>query len=116
MSARGGRAWRVALAVAVAVNLVLLYWPRTAGPTDVPGLDKLVHAATFGSVANGCQTGSTSATSTGVGRLMTTPRAPSSSWSSRSTTERSKWESPRAGVATSSRPVSVAGAGAVTSP
>ena len=51
MSARGGRAWQVALAVAVVVHLVILYWPRTAGPTDVPGLDKLVHAATFGSVA-----------------------------------------------------------------
>jgi hypothetical protein len=51
VSARGGRAWRVAFAVAVAVNLLILYWPRTAGPTDVPGLDKLVHAATFGSVA-----------------------------------------------------------------
>ena len=51
MSARGGRAWQVALAVAVAVNLVILYWPRTAGPADVPGLDKLVHAATFGSVS-----------------------------------------------------------------
>ena len=51
MSARGGRAWQVALAVAVAVHLVILYWPRTAGPTGVTGLDKLVHAATFGSVA-----------------------------------------------------------------
>jgi hypothetical protein len=51
VSARDGRAWRVALAVAVVVHLVILYWPRTAGPTDVPGLDKLVHAATFGSVA-----------------------------------------------------------------
>jgi hypothetical protein len=51
VSARGGRAWRVALAVAVAVHLVILYWPRTAGPTDVTDLDKVVHAATFGSVA-----------------------------------------------------------------
>jgi hypothetical protein len=51
VSARGGRAWQVAFVVAVAVNLVILYWPRTAGPTDVPGLDKVVHAVTFGSVA-----------------------------------------------------------------
>ena len=42
--------------------------------------------STPGSVASGCQTGRTSATSTGVGRLITTPSAPSSSWSSTSTT------------------------------
>jgi hypothetical protein len=50
VSARGRRGWQVALLVAVAVQLVILYWPRPAGPTGVPGLDKLVHAAMFGSV------------------------------------------------------------------
>ena len=42
----------------------------------------------------------------GSGRLRTTPSEPSSSWSRRSTTARSKFGSARAGVATSSRPVS----------
>ena len=51
MNARGARGCRVAFAVALAVQLVVLYWPRPAGPTDVPGLDKLVHATIFGSVA-----------------------------------------------------------------
>jgi hypothetical protein len=48
---RGTRAWQVALAVAVAVNLVILFWPRPASPGGLPGLDKMVHLATFGSVA-----------------------------------------------------------------
>ncbi len=47
----GARAWRVALAVAVAVNLVILFWPRPASPGGLPGLDKVVHLATFGSLA-----------------------------------------------------------------
>ena len=47
-----------------------------------------------------------SPTPTGVGRLRTTPSEPSSSWSRSSTTARSKFGSARAGVATSSRPVS----------
>jgi hypothetical protein len=34
----------------VAVNLALLYWPRAPGP-GVGGLDKMVHLATFASVA-----------------------------------------------------------------
>ena len=38
---------RAALALAVAVNLVLLYWPRSPGAAGVPGVDKLVHLATF---------------------------------------------------------------------
>lgn len=49
----GSRAgfWRVALALAVAVNLVLLFWPRPASPGGLPGLDKVVHLATFASLA-----------------------------------------------------------------
>jgi hypothetical protein len=44
--------WRVAaLAVAVVVNLVILFWPRAPGGADVPGLDKVVHIATFGALA-----------------------------------------------------------------
>ena len=47
---RGGR-WLV-LAVAVAVNLALLYWPRAPGRARRrPRLDKVVHVATFASVA-----------------------------------------------------------------
>src|SRR6476660_5438731 len=45
--------WLV-LAVALAVNLALLYWPRAPGPgalDGVPDLDKVVHVATFASVA-----------------------------------------------------------------
>jgi hypothetical protein len=48
---RGARAWQVSLAVAVAVNLVILFWPRPASPGGLPGLDKVVHLATFGSLA-----------------------------------------------------------------
>jgi hypothetical protein len=47
--------WRwLVLAVAVAVNLALLYWPRAPGPgtlDGVPQLDKVVHLATFASVS-----------------------------------------------------------------
>lgn len=45
---------RLLLAVALVVQLAILYWPRVPGPPgllDVPGLDKLVHLATFASVA-----------------------------------------------------------------
>jgi len=45
--------WLV-LAATVTVNLALLYWPRAPGPDalgGVPDLDKLVHLATFASVA-----------------------------------------------------------------
>ena len=51
----GSRRWLV-LAVAVAVNLALLYWPRAPGPgalDGVPELDKVVHLATFASVVVG---------------------------------------------------------------
>ncbi len=48
---RGTRAWQVALALAVAVNLVILFWPRPASPGGLPGLDKVVHLVTFGSLA-----------------------------------------------------------------
>jgi hypothetical protein len=47
------RRWLV-LAATVAVNLALLYWPRAPGPgalDGVAGLDKIVHLATFASVA-----------------------------------------------------------------
>ena len=50
-SVGSSRRWRAAFAVAVAVNLVILFWPRPAGPDGLPGLDKLVHLATFGSLA-----------------------------------------------------------------
>ena len=45
--------WLV-LAVALAVNLALLYWPRAPGPgvlDRVPELDKVVHLATFAAVS-----------------------------------------------------------------
>lgn len=45
-----GRRGAVFLAT-LAVNLVLLYWPRGVGESAVPHLDKVVHAATFASVA-----------------------------------------------------------------
>lgn len=45
------RAWRWALAAAVALQLAVLYWPTAPGvPSGLP-LDKLVHAAVFGLVA-----------------------------------------------------------------
>jgi hypothetical protein len=43
--------WRAAFALALGVNLVLLFWPRPAGPDGLPGLDKAVHLATFGALA-----------------------------------------------------------------
>jgi hypothetical protein len=47
--------WRwAALGVALAVNLVILYSPQAPGPAalgGVPGLDKVVHVATFGVLA-----------------------------------------------------------------
>lgn len=61
---------------------------------------------TPGSPARSPQPSRMSPTSTGVGRFSTTPSEPSSSWSRSSTTARSKFGSARAGVATSSRPVS----------
>src|SRR5690606_17374832 len=61
---------------------------------------------TPGSPARSAQPSRMSPTSTGVGRFRTTPSEPSSSWSRRSTTARSKFGSARAGVATSNRPVS----------
>jgi VanZ family protein len=42
---------RAVLAVVVVVNLVILFWPRAPSETAVPGLDKVVHLATFGSLA-----------------------------------------------------------------
>jgi hypothetical protein len=48
---------RALLAVTVAVQLAVLYWPRTAGD-GLPYVDKLVHAAVFGAVAwAGCRAG-----------------------------------------------------------
>lgn len=37
--------------MAVAIQLVVLYWPSTGVGTGVPGLDKVVHVAVFGAVA-----------------------------------------------------------------
>ena len=52
----GGRG-RALLAVAVAVQLAVLYWPR-AGGGGLPYVDKLVHVAIFAAVAwAGCRAG-----------------------------------------------------------
>jgi hypothetical protein len=37
--------------LALVTNLVILFWPSPAGPDGVPGLDKVVHVATFGALA-----------------------------------------------------------------
>lgn len=43
---------RAVFAIAIIVNLVLLYWPRVDTPgTGVPHLDKLAHVAAFAAVA-----------------------------------------------------------------
>jgi hypothetical protein len=41
----------VLFALAVAANLVLLYWPRTVGAGGPPHLDKAVHLLAFAAVA-----------------------------------------------------------------
>jgi len=43
--------WRVALVLLVAVHLAVLYAPDTGGAPTFPGIDKVVHVATFASVA-----------------------------------------------------------------
>ena len=45
------RRWRVALVVLVVVHLAVLYAPDTGGAPTFPGIDKVVHVATFASVA-----------------------------------------------------------------
>lgn len=42
---------RAVFAVAVAANLVLLYWPRPDGGAGLPHVDKIVHVAAFMAVA-----------------------------------------------------------------
>src|SRR5205807_829788 len=69
---------------------------ETGPPTKITG----------GSAARRRQPGKGSDTSIPVGRLSTTPTAPSSPCSSTSTTVRSKFGSPMAGLATSRRPLS----------
>jgi hypothetical protein len=49
--ARSSTSDRVLLAVAVVVQLVVLYAPRAPSAASVPGLDKLVHVTVFGAVA-----------------------------------------------------------------
>jgi len=44
-------AWRVLLAVAVAGQLLVLYWPRPVPAGGLPYLDKAVHLAVFAAVA-----------------------------------------------------------------
>ena len=44
------RSWRIALVLLAAVHLAILYAPDTGGAPTFPGVDKLVHLATFGSV------------------------------------------------------------------
>jgi hypothetical protein len=43
--------WRWLLAAAVAVQLVVLYWPRPVDTGGGVGIDKVVHAALFAVVA-----------------------------------------------------------------
>lgn len=45
------RRWRVALVLLVGVHLVVLYAPDSGGAPAFPGIDKVVHVATFASVA-----------------------------------------------------------------
>ena len=45
------RAPDLALAAAVAVSAVVLFWPRAGAAGDVPHLDKVVHAAVFAALA-----------------------------------------------------------------
>jgi hypothetical protein len=42
---------RVTFAVAVAVNVLVLYWPSAPGTGGIPGLDKVVHVLVFLAVA-----------------------------------------------------------------
>jgi alkylation response protein AidB-like acyl-CoA dehydrogenase len=49
--AGSARVARAALAGAVAVNLLLLYWPRPVGGEGLPHLDKAVHLLAFAAVA-----------------------------------------------------------------
>ncbi len=51
MTAAATGRWRVALAVLVAVHLAVLYAPDTGGAPTFPAADKVVHVATFASVA-----------------------------------------------------------------
>jgi hypothetical protein len=49
---------RALLAVTVAVQLAVLYWPRAAAGGGLPYVDKVVHVAVFGAVAwAGCRAG-----------------------------------------------------------
>lgn len=48
---RGRQLWRVALVLLVAVHLAILYAPDTGAAPPFPGIDKVVHVATFASVA-----------------------------------------------------------------
>lgn len=45
------RGWRVALVLLVALHVAILYAPDTGGAPAFPGADKIVHVATFASVA-----------------------------------------------------------------
>lgn len=45
------RVWRVALAVALAVQLVILYSPEVAGAPQIAGMDKVVHVLVFAAPA-----------------------------------------------------------------
>ena len=53
MSTKG---WRLAFALAVVVNVAILYLPVSVGPpSSLPFLDKVVHATSFGLIAvTGC--------------------------------------------------------------
>lgn len=48
---RSNRLWRVALVLAVAVQLIALYLPRAPSGPPVTGLDKVVHVCIFAAPA-----------------------------------------------------------------
>jgi hypothetical protein len=52
LTATRGDGWaRAALVAAVAVNLVVLYWPRAVSDGGIPFADKIVHVGIFAAVA-----------------------------------------------------------------
>jgi hypothetical protein len=48
---RPNRLWQMALGVALAIQLVVVYSPAVLGGPAVPGLDKLVHVSVFAAPA-----------------------------------------------------------------
>jgi hypothetical protein len=48
---KSGRLWRVALVLAVALQLIALYLPRAPAGPQISGLDKVVHVCIFAAPA-----------------------------------------------------------------